>query len=161
MPLKFMLAGIMGFGLGGASGLLQANYSMNVIMHNTQWVPGFHIHQMLLTGLSSILFAAIYALLPMLTGTGLKSNKLSNLHFWLWTIGGLGMAFSMGLAWRDGMLRRTLYPGVELYLPYMNGAMFFGVLLAVAFLAFLVNLIQTYGLRTLIGLFIPSIAETK
>jgi len=161
MPLKFMLGGIMGFGLGGASGLLQANYSMNVIMHNTQWVPGFHIHQMLLTGLSSILFAAIYALLPMLTGTGLKSNKLSNLHFWLWTIGGVGMAFSMGLAWRDGMLRRTLYPGVELYLPYMNGAMFFGVLLAVAFLAFLVNIIQTYGLRTLIGLFIPSIAETK
>ena len=161
MPLKFMLAGIMGFGLGGASGLLQANYSMNLIMHNTQWVPGFHIHQMLLTGLSNVLFAAIYALLPMLTGTGLKSNKLSNLHFWLWTIGGVGMAFSMGLAWRDGMLRRTLYPGVELYLPYMNGAMFFGVLLAVAFLAFLVNIIQTYGLRTLIGLFIPSIGETK
>lgn len=66
MPLKFMLAGIMGFGLGGASGLLQANFAMNLIMHNTQWVPGFHIHQMLLTGLSSILFAVIYALLPIL-----------------------------------------------------------------------------------------------
>jgi cytochrome c oxidase subunit 1 len=161
MPLKFMLGGIMGFGLGGASGLLQANYSMNLIMHNTQWVPGFHIHQMLLTGLSSILFAAIYVLLPMLTGTGLKSNRLSNLHFWLWTIGGVGMAFSMGLAWRDGMLRRTLYPGVELYLPYMDAAMFFGIVLALGFLAFLANLIRTYGLRTLIGLFIPSIAKTK
>ena len=161
MPLKFMLLGIMGFGLGGASGLLQANYAVNLIMHNTQWVPGFHIHQMLLTGLSSILFAAIYALLPMLTGTGLKSNRLSNLHFWLWAIGGVGMAFSMGLAWRDGMLRRTLYPGVELYLPYMNAAMFFGIVLALGFLAFLANLIRTYGLRTLIGLFIPSVAKAK
>lgn len=161
MPMKFMLVGVMGFGLGGASGLLQANYAMNIIMHNTQWVPGFHIHEMLLTGLSSILFAAIYALLPMLTGTGLKSDRLSNAHFWLWTIGAIGMSFSMGLAWRDGMLRRTLYPGVELYLPYMNAATIFGIVLALGYLAFLANLIRTYGLRTLIGLFIPSIARAK
>lgn len=161
MPLKFMLAGMMGFALGGASGLLQANFAINLVMHNTQWVPGFHIHEMLLTGLSNILFAAIYALLPMLTGTGLKSERLSNLHFWLWTIGGVGMAFSMGFAWRDGMLRRTLYPGVSMYLPYMNGALFFGALLALGFLAFLANLIHTYGLRTLIGLFIPQIAKQK
>jgi cytochrome c oxidase subunit 1 len=159
MPMKFMLGGIMGFALGGASGLLQANYAVNLIMHNTQWVPGFHIHEMLLTGLSNILFAAIYALLPMLTGTALKSERLGNLHFWLWTIGGVGMAFSMGLAWRDGMLRRTLYPGVTMYLPYMNGALFFGIVLALGFLAFLANLIHTYGLRTLIGLFIPGVAK--
>ena len=161
MPLKFVLVGIAGFALGGGSGLLQANFAVNVIMHNTQWVPGFHVHQMLLTGLSSILFAAIYALLPMLTGSGLKSERLSNLHLWLWTIGGVGMAFSMGFAWRDGMLRRTLYPGVEMYLPYMNAATFFGIILGLAYLAFLVNLIKTYGLRTLIGLFIPFVAKAK
>jgi cytochrome c oxidase subunit 1 len=159
MPLKFMLGGIMGFALGGGSGLLQANFAVNLVMHNTQWVPGFHVHEMLLTGLSSILFAAIYALLPMLTGTGLKSERLSNIHFWLWTIGGVGMAFSMGFAWRDGMLRRTLYPGVTMYLPYMNAATIFGIVLAVGFLAFLANLIHTYGLRTLIGLFVPAIAK--
>lgn len=161
MPTKFMLGGIAGFALGGGSGLLQANFAVNVIMHNTQWVPGFHVHEMLLTGLSSILFAAIYALLPMLTGTGLKSNRLSNLHFWLWMIAAIGMSFSMGLAWRDGMLRRTLYPGVDIYLPYMNAATFFGLLLAISYLAFLANLIRTYGLRTLFGLFIPSLAKAK
>ncbi len=155
MPLKFLLGGVFGFMLGGFSGLLQANYGLNTIMHNTQWVPGFHAHQMLLTGLSSILFAAIYALLPMLTGTGLKNEKLSNLHFWLWTVGGVGMAFSMGLAWRDGMLRRTLYPGTDMYLPYMAPAAFFGVLLALGLLAFIINLVQTYGIRTLVGLFVP------
>ena len=161
MPLKFMLGGIMGFALGGGSGLLQANHAINLVMHNTQWVPGIHIHEMLLTGLSNILFAAIYALLPMLTGTGLKSERLSNLHFWLWTIGGVGMAFSMGFAWRDGMLRRTLYPGLSMYLPYMNGAMFFGIILAIGFLAFLANLVHTYGLRTLVGLFIPQVSRPK
>jgi hypothetical protein len=35
------------------------------------------------------------------------------------------------------------------------------MLLALGYLAFLANLIRTYGLRTLIGLFIPSVARTK
>jgi len=49
----------------------------------------------------------------------------------------------------------------ELYLPYMNVATFFGIMLALCFLAFLANLIQTYGPRTVIGLFIPSISKAK
>lgn len=160
-PVKFMLGGIMGFLLGGMSGLLQANYAINTIMHNTQWVPGFHAHQMLLTGLSNILFAAIYALIPLLTGTNLKSERLSNMHFWLWTIGGVGMAFSMGLAWRDGMLRRTLYPHTNMYLPYMASAMFFGILLALGFLTFLANIIMTFGLKNIVSLFIPIESREK
>ncbi len=158
LPVKFMLGGIVGFLLGGMAGLLQANYALNTVVHNTQWVPGFHVHQMLLTGLSNILFAAIYALTPMLTGTELKSETLGNLHFWLWTIGGIGMSFSMGLAWSDGMLRRTLY-FTDAYLPYMASAAFFGALLALGFLAFLLNVIRTFGLRTIIGLFMPAEVE--
>ncbi len=151
LPIKFMLGGILGFLLGGMAGLIQANYSLNVIIHNTQWVPGFHFHQTLLTGLSSILFAAIYALTPMLAGVELD-EKLGNLHFWLWMIGGIGMALSMGLAWREGMLRRTLYY-TDAYLPYMGAATFFGILLALGFLAFLLNVIKTFGLKNVIGLF--------
>ena len=155
MPMKFMLAGILGFMLGGAAGLLQANVAFNVILHNTQWVPGFHVHEIILTGLGSIIFAVIYALLPMLTGKELKSKFLSDVHFYFWVIGGIGMAFSMGMAWSEGMLRRTLYPGVDIYFPYMNAAFLFAHLLAIGFGAFLLNLIETYGLDTLIGLFIP------
>ncbi len=155
MPLKFMLGGIFGFMLGGFSGLLQANSALNVIMHNTQWVPGFHVHEMILVGLGNVIFAVVYTLLPMLTGTGLKSARLSNAHFWLWTVGGIGMAWSMGLSWAVGALRRTLYPGTDAYVPYQAAAMFFGFLLAAGFAAFVVNLVQTYGLKTLLGLFGP------
>ncbi len=158
MPLKFMLGGIFGFFLGGFSGLLQANSGLNVIMHNTQWVPGFHVHEMILVGLGNILFAVVYALLPMLTGTGLKSTRLSNAHFWLWTIGGVGMAFSMGLSWTQGALRRMLYPNTDLYIPYQASAMVFGIILAAGFAAFVVNLVQTYGLKTLLGMFRPEAA---
>jgi len=159
MPLKFMLGGIFGFMLGGFSGLLQANSGLNVIMHNTQWVPGFHVHEMILVGLGNILFAVTYALLPMLTGTGLKSDRLSNAHFWLWTIGGVGMAWSMGLSWAVGALRRMLYPSTDLYVPYQASAMVFGIILAAGFAAFIVNLVRTYGLKTLVGLFGPEPAR--
>ena len=161
MPLKFMLGGIFGFMLGGFSGLLQANSGLNVIMHNTQWVPGFHIHEMILVGLGNILFAIVYALLPMLTGTGLKSGRLASAHFWLWTIGGVGMAWSMGLSWAVGALRRMLYPNTDMYVPYPASAMVFGISLAAGFAAFIVNLVRTYGLKTLVGLFGPEPAPKR
>ncbi len=151
MPLKFMLGGIFGFMLGGFSGLLQANSALNVIMHNTQWVPGFHIHEMVLVGLGNIIFAVVYALLPMLTGKGLASARLSQVHFWLWTIGGVGMAWSMGLSWSVGALRRTLYPNTDAYVPYQVFAALFGAVLLTGLAAFVVNLVRTYGLKTLVS----------
>ncbi len=153
LPIKFMLGGITGFLLGGMAGLIQANYGLNVIIHNTQWVPGFHFHEMLLTGLGSILFAAIYALTPMLANVQLD-EKLGNIHFWLWIIGGIGMSLSMGLAWREGMLRRTLY-FTDRFLPYMIPSWIFGAILGLGFLAFLLNVIKTFGLKNVIGLFLP------
>ena len=91
----------------------------------------------------------------MLTGKKLQSKTLSNIHFICWMVGGIGMAFPMSLAWTEGMLRRTYYPGVDIYFPYMASAMLFAHILAIGFAAFLLNLIETYGLRTLVGLFIP------
>ncbi|MEM3832508.1 MAG: cbb3-type cytochrome c oxidase subunit I [Thermoprotei archaeon] len=155
MSLKFMLGAIFGFALGGFAGLVQANYGLNVIIHNTQWIAGIHIHMMLLAGLSSLIFAVIYTLLPMLTGRGLISEKLSNLHFWLWMIGSVGMAISVGLAGTAGMLRRDLYFGTSMYLPYMYIGTAFAIIMAIGYLVFIINIIKTYGLKTLVGIFIP------
>ena len=155
MSLKFMLGAIFGFALGGFAGLLQANYGLNVIIHNTQWIVGVHIHMMLLTGLSSLIFAVIYMLLPMLTGRELISERLSNLHFWLWMIGSVGMATALGLAGTAGMLRRNLYFDTSIYLPYMYIGTVFAVMIALGYLMFIINVIKTYGLKTLVALFIP------
>jgi len=155
MSLKFMLGAIFGFALGGFAGLVQANYGLNVIIHNTQWIAGIHIHMMLLAGLSSLIFAVIYTLLPMLTGKGLISERLSNLHFWLWMIGSVGMSIAVGLAGTAGMLRRDLYFGTSMYLPYMYIGTVFAIIMALGYLMFVINVIKTYGLKTLAGLFIP------
>lgn len=149
-PLKFVLASIIGYAVGGLAGIIQANYASNRFFHNTQWVIGIHGHIQLLVGLSLTLFAAIYALFPMLTGRTLNDN-LANLHLILWTVGGLVMGLSMGLAGTLGMLRRTLYPmGLGPYEPYMFSAVVGALMMAAGFVIFLLNILKTIKIADLL-----------
>ena len=154
MPLKFLLGGIVGFGLGVPAGILQADLGMNRVLHNTQWVIGAHAHMQILVGLSCTLFAALYTIFPLVTKREVKSLFLSNVHFWCQMIGGIGMSVAMGFAGLDGMLRRTLYFGDASYLSEMYLAAGFGAVLIVGYLALMVNLIRSIGVRTLVSLFV-------
>jgi len=152
-PLKYVLVSIMGYGIGGTAGIIQANYAVNRYFHNTQWVVGIHAHVQLLLGLGCTIFAAIYALFPLLTGKQLN-DRLADLQLILWTVGGLVMGISMGLAGVNGMLRRMLYlNGLGSFQPFMNAALLGAVILACGYAVFLLNIVRTVGLRTLIGIF--------
>lgn len=154
--LKFLLGGLAGFGLAVAAGIMQADAGLNRILHNTQWIIGPHVHVAVLVGLTMTLYSAIYLLLPILTnGAVLWSQKLANFHFWAHLIGGIGMGAFMGMAGLQGMLRRTIYSDGE-YLPYMILAGICGTLLALALVAFLLNIVMTVGLRGALGIFLPS-----
>ncbi|MDH7486391.1 MAG: cbb3-type cytochrome c oxidase subunit I [Anaerolineae bacterium] len=152
--LKFVLGSIFGFIMGGVAGLIQANVGLNVVFHNTQWVVALHAHTLLLTGLGTLLFAVIYALLPMLTKLEMRSRRLVNVHFWLWMVGSVGMAYAMGMAGTRGMLRRTLYEN-GMYQPYLLAALTSSLLIAVGFIAFLLNLVATLGWANLLRLAVP------
>lgn len=152
--LKFVMGSIFGFVVGGIAGLTQANVGLNVVLHNTQWVIGNHAHIMLLVGLGMLLFAVIYALLPLLTKLEIRSQRLVDYHFWGWIVGAVMMAYAMGMAGSRGMLRRTLYADT-LYQPYMVVALIGALLMSVAFVLFLVNLIGTLGWTNLLSLIVP------
>lgn len=154
VPLKFLLGGITGFALGAAAGIMQANVDTNRVLHNTQWVIGSHAHMMVLVGLSMTLFAALYAIFPMVTKVELKSHRLANVHFWCNLIGGIGMSLAMGYAGLAGMLRRNLYFGEMKFLPYMYVAMIFGLILMIGYVVMMINIIRSIGVKTLISLFI-------
>ncbi len=155
-PLKFLLGGLTGFGLGVAAGILQADIGLNRILHNTQWIIGPHVHVAVLVGLTMTLYSAVYFLLPILTnGAQLWSQKLATFHFWAQLLGGIGMGAFMGMAGLQGMLRRTIYLEGE-YRPFMILAAISGALLALGLLAFLVNIVMTVGLRGAVGIFLPS-----
>jgi cytochrome c oxidase subunit 1 len=160
-PLKFLLGGLLGFGLAVPAGIIQADIGLNRILHNTQWIIGPHVHVAILVGLTMTLYSAIYLLLPILTnGVKLYSQKLANFHFWAHLIGGIGMGAFMGMAGLKGMLRRTIYYEGE-YRIYMIFAGICGSLLLLAFLAFLYNIIMTIGIKGVIGIFMPSKLDTK
>ena len=152
--LKFALGSMFGFVMGGMAGLVQANVGLNVVFHNTQWVVALHAHTFLLTGVGMMLFSVLYALVPMLTKLEYRSKALIDAHFWLWIVGSVIMAYAMGMAGARGMLRRTFYDGT-VFQPYTLTAIFGGILVALGFVAFLVNLVGTLGLANVIGLFVP------
>jgi len=153
--LKFALGSVFSFAMGGAAGVFQANIGLNVVAHNTQLIIGPHAHTMLLGGLSMLLFAVIYALIPMLTKVEIANNRWVDFHLWGWLIGAFGMTSAMGWAGNLGMLRRTLYPDGD-FGPYMLVAMFFALLLAIAFVSFVFNIIRSLGWKNVINLFIPA-----
>lgn len=151
VPLAFVMASLMCYMIGGSAGILQANYALNRYLHNTQWVIGIHAHIQLLGGLTLTLFAAIYALAPILTGKEMN-RRLAYGHLLLFTAGALVMGFSQGFAGVEGMLRRTIYPGGD-YNTYMWGAATGGMLMAAGFTLFLVNFLKTYGFGAVVAAF--------
>jgi len=159
MELKFLLGGLVGFGLAIPAAIIQADMGMNRVLHNTQWIIMAHVHIALIVGLYMTLYSALYVLWPIVTNnTKMWSAKLSNAHFWLYLIGGIGMGAFAGMAGINGMLRRHLYIHGE-FNTYMVLAAICGSMILIAWALFLFNIIMSVGLKGLIGIFLP--AEDK
>lgn len=160
-PLKFLLGGLLGFGLAVPAGIMQADIGLNRILHNTQWIIGPHVHVAILIGLTMTLYSAVYILFPIVTnGAKLYSQKLANVHFWCHLVGGIGMGAFMGMAGLHGMLRRTIYYDGEFNL-YMILAALSGSLMFIAFLAFFYNIVMSLGLIGVLQIFTPSKLNVK
>ena len=158
--LKYLLGGLIGFGLAVPAGIIQADMGLNRVLHNTQWIIGAHVHIAIIVGLYMTLYSAVYALFPLVTnGAKLWSQKLANIHFWLHLIGGIGMGAFMGMAGLNGMLRRHMYFNGEYY-DLMALAGVCGSMILIAWVIFLFNIIMSVGLKGLIGIFLPSKDKT-
>jgi cytochrome c oxidase subunit 1 len=160
-PLKFLLGGLLGFGLAVPAGIMQADIGLNRILHNTQWIIGPHVHVAILIGLTMTLYSAVYILFPIVTnGAKLYSQKLANVHFWCHLLGGIGMGAFMGMAGLHGMLRRTIYYNGEFNF-YMILAALSGALMLIAFLAFFYNIVMSLGINGVLQIFTPSKLDVK
>jgi len=94
------------FIFGGAGGIINASYNVNLVIHNTAWVPG-HFHLTVGTAVAFSFMGIMYWLVPHLTGKAIN-NKLGLWQAWLWAVGML--IFSRGLHWIGllGAPRRTM-----------------------------------------------------
>jgi heme/copper-type cytochrome/quinol oxidase subunit 1 len=87
--------------LGGVTGYLNAQISVDSeFIHNTYWIPA-HFHAMFLGFVGQMAVAGIYYLYPYFTGR-MFSERLGNAHFWLWQLGIFGkvmLMYALGYAY--------------------------------------------------------------
>jgi len=73
------------FVFGGVGGLINASYNLNLVVHNTAWIPG-HLHLTVGTGVTLSFMGITYWLVPYLRGRALWSRRLALVQAWLWFV---------------------------------------------------------------------------
>src|SRR5690606_33743260 len=138
--------GMVLFALGGISGLVNASYNVNLVVHNTLFVPG-HFHLTVGSAVTLTFMALTYWLVPYLTGRQLWSRRMALWQAWLWFIGMALMSRGMSWAGVMGVPRRTALGQAPYVMPEWAAAFNLsavgGVILTVAGVLFFVNLIAT------------------
>ena len=98
--------GMLLFILGGFGGLINASYSMDMLVHNTIWIVG-HFH-VTVGGPAALTFlGCAYWMIPRLTGRSLWKPGWALWQTRLWFVGMLIMSLSMHYAGILGAPRRT------------------------------------------------------
>lgn len=92
----YLISGLILFIFGGLTGIVNASYQLNSVVHNTSWVPG-HFH-MTVAGpvFLAILGMSVY-LLSTLQGKKIYLPRVNVIVPYIWMIGVL--IFSTGLMW--------------------------------------------------------------
>ncbi len=100
-----LLAGILFF-FGGIGGITNASYNINLVIHNTAWVPG-HFHLTVASAVTLSFMGISYWLLPYLTGRKLWNPKWAVVQTWVWFVGMLIFSNAMHVVGLLGAPRRT------------------------------------------------------
>ena len=94
------------FMFGGIGGLTNASYNLNLVIHNTAWVPG-HFHLTVATAVTLSFIGISYWMIPYLTGTQLWRPKVALFQAWTWFVGMIIFSNAMHMLGLLGAPRRT------------------------------------------------------
>ncbi len=119
---SYFIAGLLIFIFGGISGLVQASYSVNLLVHNTSWVPG-HFH-MTVAGPVFLAFTGMMLyLVHKLTGREIPFKRWTVVVPYMWLVGIALFSWGLMRGGLHGEPRRTnlglsyLNPDSPLYMP--------------------------------------------
>jgi len=134
---------MIGFALGGASGLVNASGTVNQVVHNTSFIPG-HFHLTVGTASALSFMGISYWLIPHLTGKPLPNPKTAVTQAWLWFIGVLMFSRGQMGSGLEGQPRRipssqalygdeawegyNILTGIGGTVMFISGVLFFWVL---------------------------------
>ncbi len=97
---------MLAFTVGGATGLINASFTVNLVVHNTAYIPG-HLHLTVGTAVALSFMGISYWLVPHLTGRRLFSDGMAVLQAWLYFAGVLLMSRGLMGAGLEGQPRRV------------------------------------------------------
>src|SRR5262245_30691076 len=102
LPLRLMVFGLFGWAAGVIPAIIDGMVRVNLVMHNTQWVPG-HFHFYLMLGLVPVLLGAMFYIC---TRTQWNESGLDRLAFWIFGAAGALFCFVFLAAGWQGVPRR-------------------------------------------------------
>jgi len=143
-----LLAGILFF-FGGIGGLANASFNINLVLHNTAFIPG-HFHLTVATAVTLSFMGISYWLVPYLTGKKLWAPKVAVLQSWVWFVGMVIFSNAMHVLGLLGAPRRVPL-GLAPYVPAEWNSRLFqvgvggGVLFVSAILYFVVMAKTAWG----------------
>jgi len=145
--------------LGGISGVVMGTEQINLIMHNTLYVPG-HFHATVVAGTTLAFMAATYLLVPLIFRRELIMKGLAKWQPYLFGLGVMGISVFMMGAGTLGVPRRDWditgadailkydYPGAAYLMMGLNGvSAIMAALGGFAFIAIIVGSVL-FGKRT-------------
>ena len=137
----FLMAGIVGWTIGGFTGAETGWWGTNIYLHNTLNIAG-HIHLVLLIG--SVLFGLglIYSIVPDLTRRKFGVS-LGQIHLILTLIGGFGVALMFTYLGFAGFIRREAVVPQE-FSWAMPWLFFFATTVGAGQIVFAYNLFRTF-----------------
>ncbi len=94
------------FIFGGAGGIVNGSWQLDLLVHNTTWIPG-HFHITIGTATAMTFMGIAFWMVPHLTGRKLFSPGLALVSVWLWFVGMSVFAFGMHWAGLHGVPRRA------------------------------------------------------
>lgn len=100
----FLSVVLFGF-VGGISGVVLGTEQINLIMHNTIYVPG-HFHGTVVCGTTLAFMSVTYLLIPLVFRRELKFRKLAQWQPWIFAVGATGISMFMMGAGTLGVARR-------------------------------------------------------
>ncbi|HLX15275.1 MAG TPA: cbb3-type cytochrome c oxidase subunit I [Bradyrhizobium sp.] len=110
--------------IGGISGVVLGTEQLNVLMHNTIYVPG-HFHGTVVAGTTLAFMAATYLVLPLVFQREIIWPKLAKIQPYLFGIGAAGISLFMMGAGTLGVARRhwdVTFSDANLSFAYSAGA---------------------------------------
>lgn len=104
MPSRLLVLSVFGWAAGIVPAILDGTIRNNLVMHNTQWVPG-HFHFYLLLGVLAMALALTYHVIGSRAGTAPNSTS-DGMGFVMYFVGGLVFVYAFLDAGRLSVARR-------------------------------------------------------